>query len=921
MFKLKTLKCIGFKRLHIPKEIDFPDGRMLIYGRNESGKSTIMEAIHYGLYGLALRPSKRASNDDLINYGLPEALIELTFTIDDNEYSVKRVLKKKSANSHELTILRSDGKRERVSGARTVNRLLLEELHGIDSDALLNSCLVEQKELGKLEDAVRAKRIEAMTSLLNIEAFVEAQQDIKKGTRALEQKNRETFYKMEQAEQAKNDFEEAEKKLAEAQSRITQVFTKLEEIRKKITELDEILKVIDRVKEINGVIENRTVQTAGLKRELKRIEQSLKEAEEAVNIVNTIMVELPEAQLRFEDVEKRYRAIESLVGLTSQIELSNGEVKRAKERLEEAEKKVQEAEQASEQVEKLDERISLLEPARTAQSLFTQLQSSTGDFITAKREIGRLEKDESEFVSKLVSLEDAEKQIEELHEQEEQLISSKNTASRRRNIGFIIILLGVLSALGQSISPYLMPFGAAIIILGTIIVIKSSTSGYDSQLSTLREKRDSLLGDKMRIEDYEQGLEDTQQKLGENKEILKTAKAELDSTIIKLPGTPRDYQALIYKDVDLQNSISSLRETIQNDIHSLVKITTERDGKQEISDEIEQRKSDRDNMDALHKADLEKVETLEIQFKEVEEMHGVKVDQADSIKAERDEVQKKVQELETNLDTYQNKASQKEELEQEIKEKEEVVQGFETEIKELDEEKIKLVSDYDVDLSREGVLREQNEELKKNSARLETEKLEREADVEEAKVTMDENLELKDEYPKLVDLNEEEKFDLEAMKKAVTLLDTTRDGIMGGVKKRIESHMVQFLPALTDERYNMARIDENEYRIEIYDREAKRWRGKGVFSGATQDQFSLALRLAFALSTIPSTRGARPGFIFLDEPLSGFDAQRRKGFMNLLQEELPRYFDQIIVISHLEALQEEFLHNLQLEAGEIIGRI
>jgi len=46
--------------------------------------------------------------------------------------------------------------------------------------------------------------------------------------------------------------------------------------------------------------------------------------------------------------------------------------------------------------------------------------------------------------------------------------------------------------------------------------------------------------------------------------------------------------------------------------------------------------------------------------------------------------------------------------------------------------------------------------------------------------------------------------------------------------------MMQFLPALTDERYNMARIDEIEYRIEIYDREAKRWRGKGVFSGARQ---------------------------------------------------------------------------------------
>ena len=69
---------------------------------------------------------------------------------------------------------------------------------------------------------------------------------------------------------------------------------------------------------------------------------------------------------------------------------------------------------------------------------------------------------------------------------------------------------------------------------------------------------------------------------------------------------------------------------------------------------------------------------------------------------------------------------------------------------------------------------------------------------------------------------------------------------------------MHFLPALTDDRYIMVRIDETEQRIEICDREAKRWRVIGVFSGATRDQFSLALRLVFALSTIPSTREPDP---------------------------------------------------------------
>ena len=50
MLKLVSLKVSGFKRLDLQDKIEFPDGRLLIHGRNESGKSTIMEAIHYGYF-------------------------------------------------------------------------------------------------------------------------------------------------------------------------------------------------------------------------------------------------------------------------------------------------------------------------------------------------------------------------------------------------------------------------------------------------------------------------------------------------------------------------------------------------------------------------------------------------------------------------------------------------------------------------------------------------------------------------------------------------------------------------------------------------------------------------------------------------------------------------------------------------------
>jgi hypothetical protein len=64
-----------------------------------------------------------------------------------------------------------------------------------------------------------------------------------------------------------------------------------------------------------------------------------------------------------------------------------------------------------------------------------------------------------------------------------------------------------------------------------------------------------------------------------------------------------------------------------------------------------------------------------------------------------------------------------------------------------------------------------------------------------------------------------------------------------------------------------------DYRIRVWDPLAGRFVAKNLFSGGTRNQCSLALPLAFALATPPQELGVAPGFIFLDEPLSAFDAQ------------------------------------------------
>jgi len=145
-----------------------------------------------------------------------------------------------------------------------------------------------------------------------------------------------------------------------------------------------------------------------------------------------------------------------------------------------------------------------------------------------------------------------------------------------------------------------------------------------------------------------------------------------------------------------------------------------------------------------------------------------------------------------------------------------------------------------------------------------------------------------------------------------------------------ERNMQLLLPQLTANRYWDVRLtapeDDNgqpgavDYRIRVWDSAAGRYVAKNLFSGGTRDQFSLALRLAFTLATLPQELGVAPGFIFLDEPLSAFDAQRAQALVELLTRgTIAKQFDQVVVISHHHAFDPRaFQYHVRLEDGELV---
>ncbi|MFN4032297.1 MAG: AAA family ATPase [Fimbriimonadales bacterium] len=113
----------------------------------------------------------------------------------------------------------------------------------------------------------------------------------------------------------------------------------------------------------------------------------------------------------------------------------------------------------------------------------------------------------------------------------------------------------------------------------------------------------------------------------------------------------------------------------------------------------------------------------------------------------------------------------------------------------------------------------------------------------------------------------------------------------------LASIATEFLSILTNGRYTELDIDE-EYRFTVIDEGLR----KAVISGGEEDIVNLSLRLA--LARLITERAGQPlSLLILDEVFASLDSERRHNVMELLNN-LRTWFNQILVISHFEEINE-----------------
>jgi DNA repair exonuclease SbcCD ATPase subunit len=165
--------------------------------------------------------------------------------------------------------------------------------------------------------------------------------------------------------------------------------------------------------------------------------------------------------------------------------------------------------------------------------------------------------------------------------------------------------------------------------------------------------------------------------------------------------------------------------------------------------------------------------------------------------------------------------------------------------------------------------------------------------------------------------------------RAGLLIAATFDRLMRKMLPRTEYYMQQLLPLLTRGRYHDARLTTEPeeqissggpLQVSLWEPAANTYIPLPALSGGVADQVSLALRLAFAIASLPKDLNAAPGFLLLDEPLSLASRDRAQSLADIITgETLGQHFEQVFFVSHDTAFDtSSFPYHIYIDSGIVV---
>ena len=416
---------------HSNTKLEFEDGVTVFVGDNGAGKSSIIDAITFALFG----QHTRKSNKGLIKRGTNQGFAKVGFSVNSKQFEAVRKIDNKGTLAAKFAEVIGDDRIEIAAGERKqFGESMTHEVErviGLDFEKLKIASIVQQGELNTIINAKPKEFKELLNAIIGIDKLDIASEVMKTVNKKFREKIKENVgYDDTHIEFLLRDLEKYEKEIEESKPQKDQLELKQEKLKNEVDDL-------------RGKIETESPKIDKIKQIELRKKELLSYAKEAIR---EIQREINENERKIQDCEGCFEHIELRLDLESKVQKVEDAIKDTVKKIQEMTNQITSLKEKQLLASKLqlvnnkcpvcDSNVEKLNPLFQEAHLRQEILELQKQIVSKEKENDMYNQKRKEFSIKLQNARDAEATLRahSINNKEELIKIQKDTEIKKQKI-------------------------------------------------------------------------------------------------------------------------------------------------------------------------------------------------------------------------------------------------------------------------------------------------------------------------------------------------------------------------------------------------------------------------------------------------------------------------------------------------------
>ncbi len=306
---------------HSDTKLEFENGVTVFVGDNGAGKSSIIDAITFALFG----QHTRKSNKSLIKRGSNQGFTKIGFSINGKQYEAVRKIDNKGSLSAKFSEIIGDDRIELAAGERKqFGESMTHEVEktiGLDFEKLKIASIVQQGELNAIINAKPKEFKELLNAIIGIDKLDVASESMKIVNKEFREKIKEKIgYDDTEIEKLSRDLETYQKEIEKAIPEKNQLKSKQEKLQNEVNDLRKKVETespkIDKINQLelrkNELLEYAKEAIREIQHEINENESKIRDCEgcfEHANLKGDLESKIQKVEQAIDDTLKKIQEL------------------------------------------------------------------------------------------------------------------------------------------------------------------------------------------------------------------------------------------------------------------------------------------------------------------------------------------------------------------------------------------------------------------------------------------------------------------------------------------------------------------------------------------------------------------------------------------------------------------------------------